>query len=92
MPKFIVVFEPKSSTDIHNILNKVQETQEVPEGVEVVVNSMFLVEFPKCSLFFAKLLVALDAGLYNYRFFEVAEAKDSELQRDHDPKLICPAL
>lgn len=67
-------FEPVVS--IQNLLTSMQGKQDLPEGVEAVSNTAFLVEFPKCALFFAKLLVALDKDHYNYEIFQIAEPKE----------------
>lgn len=80
MSKLIVVLETSVQYEpivsIQNLLSIIQGKQELPEGVEVISNTAFLVEFPKCALFFAKLLVALDKEHCKYQFFELSETKD----------------
>jgi hypothetical protein len=85
MPKLIVVFETRSSTDIHNLLNGMQGKQELPTGIEVVANTAFSVEFPKYALFFAKLLVALDSSRYNYHVFEASNHSNWEFPKVENP-------
>jgi hypothetical protein len=85
MPKLIVVFETRSSTDIHNFLNGVQGKQELPMGIKVVANTAFSMEFPKYALFFAMLLVALEEGRYSYQVFEAANPSCWEFPKVENP-------
>lgn len=79
MSKLLIVIETGEKyapiTHMQNLLTTMIVPQELPEGVELISNTAFLVEFPRCDLFFAKLLVVLDKVHYNYRLFEIAEPK-----------------
>lgn len=85
MPKLIVVFHSKLSTDIHNLQNQVQGKQELPTGIEVIANTAFSVEFPIHALFFARLLVALEEGRYSYHVFEAASPSSWEFPKVENP-------
>ena len=86
MPKLIVVLEPKQPTDIHNLLNAAQGAQELPEGVQGVLDTAFLVEFPKGALFLAKILVAADDMKCRYQVFELATDSEWGFQNQETPK------
>jgi len=80
MPKLIVVLKPTPRDDIHNLLNEVQSTQRLPVGVEQVSEGVWTVEFPKCALFFSKLLVSAKGRNYTCLVFEIASPSAWEFQ------------
>jgi hypothetical protein len=86
MPKLIVVLEPKLPTDIYNLLNGAQSSQVLPEGVQEVLGTSFVVEFPKGALFLAKILVTADGNGLKYRVFEIATGSAWEFQNQETPK------
>lgn len=86
MPKLIVVLETKLTTDIHNLLNEAQSSQVLPEGVQEVLGTSFVVEFPKGALFLAKILVAADYRGLKYRVFEIATESAWEFQNQESQK------
>lgn len=76
MPKLIAVFESKASTDIHNLLNTARDAQSLPEGVQEVLGTSVVIEFPRAALFLAKLLVAADDRGLKYRIFEIVNENE----------------
>jgi len=75
MSKLLIVIETNVNYEpivsVQNLQASILKTQDLPEGVEVISKTAFLVEFPKCALFFAKLLVFLERDRLNYQLFEV---------------------
>jgi len=74
MPKFIVIFESRTNVEVENILNSATPDNTMPEGVQKISTSAFLLEFPKNDLFLSKMIVSADDRKITHHIFQIAES------------------